>query len=104
MSVNAYVDTDTDTVYVQLGTSEFVKVPRDGEQSIVFTLPGGVAELVAEDDVDHEDAYNDGYDSGYSDGQSENEYEYTQDDLDDEFDRGYQEGRADALAEKEDDE
>lgn len=101
---NAYIDTDTDTVYVERGDRSYVVVGPDGDPTIIFRLPGAAAELISEDDVDTTEAYNDGYDEGYRDGQYDTEYEYTQADLDTSYDEGYRDGRAEALEEKDTDE
>ena len=93
----AFYDADTDTVYVQRGSSDFVVVSADGDPTIVFNLPGAAAPLISEDDIDTEDAYqqgyeageSEGYDSGYDDGKAEG---YDIDDLDDEYQRGYDDG------------
>lgn len=94
-----FIDPDTDTVYVQRGKGDFTVVSQDADPVTVFSLPGGVIELIREDEIDTEDAYNDGYDSGYADGEGAG---YSSDDLDDEYQRGYDDGYEAARAEDED--
>jgi len=95
----AFIDTDTDTVYVQRGKGDFVVISPDGDPVTVFSLPGTASPLITEDEIDTEDAYNDGYDSGYSDGQDQGYSEY---ELEEEYERGFADGKAEAESESDD--
>lgn len=99
-----YLDTDTDTVYVARGNSDFVVISPDGDPTIIFNLPGAASELVNPDDIDttglYDEAYDEGYDSGYADGEGAG---YSSDDLDDEYQRGYDDGYEAGKAEDDED-
>jgi hypothetical protein len=96
----AFIDTDTDTVYVQRGKSDFIVISQDGDPVTVFNLPGNVVPLISEDEVDYDGSYDEGYDSGYSDGQDAG---YSDADLEDEYNRGYEDGREEGRREAEED-
>lgn len=94
-ATTVYLDAGTDTVYVDYGAGQIVKISPDQDPTIVFQVPGEASPLVNEDDIDSSDAYDEGYsegyDSGYSDGEGAGYSEY---ELEQEYDRGYAEGQA----------